>query len=142
MALIHLIYVSAAAHEFSTAELDRLLAQAARNNSGDQLTGMLLYAGGSFMQVLEGEEDAVDRTFARISRDGRHGSIMVLEREPIEARAFPEWHMGFRRLGSDDSARHPAWEPLLVNGFDAARLGAKPGLALELLVGFGSSLRD
>lgn len=142
MSLIHLIYVSTATHEFDTAELDGLLAQAATKNTTGALTGMLLYAGGCFMQVLEGEAADVDATFARIARDPRHSDIVVLERGPIEARSFPNWRMGFRRLDATTAAQHPAWAPFITNGFDAARLGAKPGLALDLLTSFGTTQRD
>lgn len=136
MALIHLIYVSTAREEFDTPELDRILDTAVRRNGERNVTGMLLYAGGTFMQVLEGAAADVDETFARICRDQRHTDIIVIEREPIAARSFATWSMGFRRLGAADAGASPGYAPFFAQGFDAAAIGAKPGLALELLVGF------
>lgn len=136
MPLIHLIYVSTAREEFDTPELDRILDTAVRRNGERRVTGMLLYAGGTFMQVLEGEAADVDETFARICRDRRHTGIILIEREAIAARSFDTWSMGFRRLGTAEAGASPGYAPFFAHGFDAAAIGAKPGLALELLLGF------
>lgn len=67
-------------------------------NAEDGLTGVLLVSGGSFYQSLEGDNDHVDRTFARIARDRRHDGIIALMDEPCEQRAFAGWSMGYRDL--------------------------------------------
>lgn len=141
MSLIHLIYVSTACQELETPELDHILDASVRHNAPQQITGMLLYAGGSFMQVLEGEEAAVDETLGRIVKDSRHTDLTIIERMPIASRSFSEWSMGFRRLSREDAATHPAYVPFFVNGFDAGSIGAKPGLALEILTKFASLQR-
>lgn len=137
MALINLIYVSSAFEEADTAALERILQAAAHNNAAHHVTGMLLYAGGTFMQVLEGEEADVDAIFERIRRDPRHTDLMVLERCAIPGRSFERWNMGFRRLGRDQAQSHPGFAPFFEAGFDAASIGARPGLALEILQAFG-----
>lgn len=137
MALHHLIYLSTATREPSEAELDAILGACARHNPQAGVTGMLLYAGGTYIQVLEGEHEAVRETFMRIARDPRHCDATVLEDEAIAERSFPAFHMGFRRLEASDAVSHPAWAPALDRGFDLASLGARPGIALELLVAFG-----
>lgn len=141
MALIHLIYVSSATAACDVAELENILVASARNNTPLQVTGMLLYAEGNFMQVLEGEEAAIDETYARIARDHRHTDIFVIEREPIEQRSFDQWSMGFRRLGASEALAHPAYAPFFEHGFDAAKIGAQPGLALDMLKEFGLDQR-
>lgn len=142
MSLIHLVYVSTARAELSQPELRRILAASARNNVPVEVTGMLLYSGGCFMQVLEGEEAAVDGVYGRIAADPRHKDVTVLERAPIEARSFPTWTMGFRQLGTGDAADHPSYAPFFAHGFDPRVLGARPGLALDLLREFGANQRD
>lgn len=102
---------------------------------------MLLYAGGSFMQVLEGEEAAVDEIFARVEKDPRHTGILVIERAPIAARSFERWNMGFKRLGAEEAVDRPGYAPFFERGFDAAAIGARQGLALEMLIEFGRSQR-
>jgi hypothetical protein len=141
MSLIQLIYVSTASEELGAADLDRILDVSARNNSEKGITGLLLYAGGSFMQVLEGDETAVDTIFRQILQDPRHRDITVLDRAPIAERSFARWSMGFRRLGDAEATTHPAYSPFFQHGFDAAGIGARPGLALEMLKAFARGQR-
>ena len=141
MALINLIYVSSARTELAAKELLRILESSARRNTPQEVTGMLLYLNGSFMQVLEGEEAMVDETYARILRDPRHTGLVLIERAPINARSFGHWSMGFKHLGATDVAAHPAYAPFFSDGFDAAAIGAKKGLAFEILADFALGQR-
>jgi len=133
MPLVQLIYVSSARQELTDAELDAILESSVRHNTPQQVTGLLLYSQGSFMQVLEGETAAVEEAYGRICEDSRHHHIIEIMREPIDEREFGRWAMGFRRLCRENAAEHEAFLPLFVKGFEAGALQAKPGLALELL---------
>jgi hypothetical protein len=139
MELINLIYVSCALAELGSEELTHILESSVRHNTPQQVTGALLYLNGSFMQVLEGEEAAVDETYSRIRQDPRHTGLILIERAPIKARSFGSWSMGFKRLGAPDVAAHPAYFALVGEGFDAAVIGARKGLALEMLTRFALS---
>jgi hypothetical protein len=97
--MISIVYVSAARHAFSPAELEALLEKSRANNRRDGVSGVLVYRDGDFLQVLEGPEDAVRRTYARIARDPRHGGVIVLDESEITQRNFGDWSMGFRRVG-------------------------------------------
>jgi hypothetical protein len=136
MAIIQLIYVSAAEHELNDQEIRQILDASVRNNTTRHITGMLLYAAGSFMQVLEGEEADVDQFMKRIERDPRHHTIIVLSRDTVRAREFAHWSMGFRGLTAQDARSWPGYAPFFELGFSAEKIGAKPGLALELLKTF------
>lgn len=135
-ALVHLIYVSRATQPLSTAELEKVLDSSVRHNTPQGVTGMLLCAAGSFMQVLEGEAAAVDETFSRIAEDPRHTSIMLLHRGPLAERRFRSWSMGFRHLRAEDAAAHPEYAPFFQQGFNPGRIDAQPGLALDMLAHF------
>jgi hypothetical protein len=74
-------------------EIANILAASRANNARDGVTGALIYSDGSFAQVLEGPLDVVQRTFERIQRDRRHGSVIVLEARHTEARIFGMWDM-------------------------------------------------
>ncbi|MET3999896.1 BLUF domain-containing protein [Marinobacterium sp. MBR-109] len=139
MALEQLIYVSTAVREMSRIELETLLEGAVRFNNAHQLTGMLLYAEGSFLQVIEGETADMDAVFERISRDPQHHSLQVLIRTPISVRSFSAWHMGFRMLGQKEVEEHPGFAPFFEKGFDAASIGAHEGLAWRILKEFADS---
>jgi len=95
MKLIQLIYVSAALKLFAPAELRELLRLARIKNQRLDVTGMLLYHQGSFLQVLEGPASAVNPLLETIGEDQRHHKLMLLLRREIEARNFADWKMGF-----------------------------------------------
>jgi hypothetical protein len=118
------------------AELDAILATSIRHNEKQQVTGMLLYSNGSFMQALEGEAAVIDETYRRICEDPRHHDIQLIYREAITERDFPNWSMGFRRLETEDADAHPAFAPYFTNGFASMPAGDSEGLALQLLKHF------
>ncbi|BCU06669.1 BLUF domain-containing protein [Allochromatium tepidum] len=136
MPLIHIIYMSTARHEYEPAELKAILDSSARYNARNGITGMLLYAEGCFIQVLEGEAEAVDETYARVARDARHFGLIELERSEIPARSFEQWSMGFKKVTEEDIRRHPNFAPFFEHGFDPATIGAQRGLAFDLLLLF------
>lgn len=78
--------------------MDLLVAQAAESNRIAGITGVLLYDGGNFLQILEGEPATVDALFARICQDTRHHHVKLIERVGIEQRNFADWSMAARRL--------------------------------------------
>jgi hypothetical protein len=100
--MISIIYVSSAAQLFSTADLGRLLEVSRTNNAKREVTGMLLYKDGNFMQVIEGEEANVRALYDKLQLDPRHGGFLTLLEEKIATRHFQDWSMGFKNL--DDPA--------------------------------------
>jgi hypothetical protein len=89
--LISVIYASRATEQFHEHEIPELLKQARLANARRELTGMLLYIGGSFLQVLEGQPDMVETVFASILLDTRHSQITLIARETIPERAYEGW---------------------------------------------------
>lgn len=94
-ALHSLVYSSRATEDFTEAQLPELLARARAHNAAINVTGMLLYRQGRFIQFLEGTDHEVHELFAAISADSRHASVRVLLDEPVEERQFQEWTMGY-----------------------------------------------
>lgn len=91
----HIIYLSSATELLSDEEINSLLKTSRENNKKNNITGLLLYCDGNFLQVLEGENDAIDSIFSVISNDSRHKNIIVVANEYIEKRSFDEWKMGY-----------------------------------------------
>jgi hypothetical protein len=91
-----LTYVSSATALFDTGALYALLDQSRQNNVVHGITGLLLYADGTFMQTIEGARLDIDRLFANIVRDPRHHGVIKLIHDDLDARLFPAWSMGFR----------------------------------------------
>ncbi len=94
--LFQLIYASTATRPFAEVDLRILLSNSRRRNEAAGISGILVYAEGSFLQVLEGPQNAVLETFERISRDPRHKRVIRLSRREIAERSFPGWSMAFR----------------------------------------------
>jgi len=98
----YVIYMSTAVKPFTDDELKELLIQSRRNNLRDNITGMLLYSRGSFVQVLEGDKEPLEALYVKILADKRHRSIFQLAYKPLEKRNFPHWSMGFKVIESGE----------------------------------------
>lgn len=101
--LIQVIYASAATTPFTPQALRGLLAKSRSRNTLYDVSGMLLYHGGSIVQVLEGSEESVNLIFASVEKDPRHDRIRCLSRGPIKTREFDAWSMGFVDTSADFS---------------------------------------
>lgn len=98
--LHYLIYLSTATRSFRSDELHELLTVARRHNQEANITGMLLYRGGQFMQMLEGDREAIEWLMDRIERDPRHSDVYIFQFGPASVRNFPGWSMGFCDMGN------------------------------------------
>ena len=132
--LIHCIYASVATRPLAPTDLGQLLEVARANNQRRNLTGMLLYAEGSFFQVLEGAPEDVDAVFDRIAHDGRHENVTRIIREPIAARAFALWTMGFSGTTRAELDEASGTNDFFGEGQCLTQLDA--GRAKKLLAGF------
>lgn len=128
-----LIYVSIANEPFNEDQLLELLRISREHNDRDGLTGMLLYKNGKFMQLLEGPEEAVCNTYARILRDPRHREVTVLLQGDASEREYVDWSMGFRYLNADVAATTPGFSPFLNIEFSVFDFASDPSRAHQLL---------
>ncbi len=133
MALIQLIYLSSLSDIKLEAGIAKILQSSIRHNKVNGITGMLLYANGNFLQVLEGETESVVETFSRICADPRHYDIVELIREPVRERHFSQWSMGFQHLSEADLRAYPKYAPFFRYRADDEAIRALPGMALDLL---------
>lgn len=113
MALYSLVYVSQATQPFTNAQLQDLLDVSRKNNHARAITGMLLYDSGLFVQAIEGEQGVINALFAVIQADRRHKSVVMVSNEPIAAREFPDWRMGFNTFQPDDLEKLPGYTRFL-----------------------------
>ena len=119
-----------------------LLQKARARNERCQITGMLLYKDGHFMQVLEGEEANVLTVFADIQNDNRHKSVDTLRSEYIRFRNFPDWTMGFMNVDSLDLSTVPGFTPFMERDFRSEYFSEDSVEAHAMLLAFkGVSLK-
>src|SRR5208282_515145 len=127
--MFSLVYVSSATKPFSKSELLELLEKSRKNNTSLEISGMLLYKDGNFMQVLEGEEQLVRSLYTKISADPRHKGTLALLQSVEEKRQFADWSMGFRDLNSPEVAATPGFNDFLNVPLTAEEFSAKPSRA-------------
>lgn len=92
--LRQVVYASRAVTPLSGQALATLCARAAERNRRLGVTGVLVSAGQSFLQVLEGGPEALDVLLQRIQSDGRHDQLTIIADQPARARHFSRWGMG------------------------------------------------
>ena len=138
--MFFLVYVSSAVTPFTPSELVDLLAKSHENNGKLDISGMLLYKDGNFMQVLEGEEEPVRALYAKISGDGRHRGLLTLLEGPLTQRQFPDWSMGFRDLSAADVLAVPGYDEFLNTPLTDPRFASDPTRCQKLLTTFKKSM--
>ncbi|PZE62827.1 hypothetical protein DEJ33_10110 [Curtobacterium sp. MCPF17_047] len=107
--MLSLIYSSVATDTFDDAELAALLSQSRTANERNDVTGMLLFRNGYFLQVLEGPDAAVRSKMATIKTDPRHTKVTMLLEDIIEERQFPAWTMAFAPTSATDLEDVPGY---------------------------------
>ena len=112
--LYSLVYVSTATRLLSMDDIGRLLEKARQRNLDQDVTGVLLYSDGNFMQCLEGPAARLARVYETIKSDSLHYGIIDLVREPIKSREFSEWSMAFRVAGAF-GASSPTYQDELLS---------------------------
>lgn len=135
--LIELLYTSTATGEMTEEQLVGLLEHSRRNNEAAGITGLLIFHEGTFMQVLEGEKEAVMDLYQRIFLDPRHTGSRVLWQAPLETRTFGEWAMAYRALSDVVPARLEGYSRFLEEGFagNVAGNGSSKALSLMRIIG-------
>ena len=115
-----------------------ILESSRRNNKAKGITGMLLYKYGSFLQVLEGEEEVVKSAFEIITQDPRSTAVSVVYQSKIKDREFPGWSMAFRNIELNESDSPEGYSDYLNVSFTKAEFLNNPSLSLELIKMFKS----
>lgn len=129
--MLSLTYVSTVSADLDADQLIALLDVVRPKNRRAGITGMLLYSDGNVIQVLEGPDHAVETVFATIQDDPRHHGIIVIVRDQIDERSFPDWSMGFRRCSRADLL-HVAGVNSFMDDRDADPNATSARLLLEI----------
>lgn len=102
MSLYQLFYVSTARPNIQQTDINSILRSAHSFNPLHDLTGLLLFRGGYFVQVLEGEKKEVQNIYNKITTDPRHHNHLVIFERYEEQRMFGQWSMGFCKIEDID----------------------------------------
>lgn len=118
-AIFQIVYWSEAAAPMDEDAVGELLRSARAKNERLGITGVLLYKAGTFLQLLEGDEDTVRTLYATIEADPRHRAVETLFTARGQDRLFPDWTMGVEHLDDADVADD---DPAVTSFLDSGQL--------------------
>jgi hypothetical protein len=98
MDLTSVTYTSLARLDLQTSDLEDIHRSARELNALDGITGLLVFNGTHFLQIVEGSHDAIDDLLQRLRNDGRHSGLEVRDERKIARRSFPDWAMELVRV--------------------------------------------
>ena len=93
-------------------DLKEILAKADEKNKKQNITGLLVYFDGTFIQMLEGKKEDVLETFERIGDDDRHEQIIKLFFGDTDKRHFPNWKTALQVLDEATFSKIESYESL------------------------------
>lgn len=131
-----LVYVSTAVEPFSRRDLDALVSGARVRNEAAGITGFLLHRRGNFLQLLEGDREAVVALYERLLRDRRHRCVTRLLEGTVEARSFPGTPLGYQDLDAAEVLALPGFSEFLGDSLADEEFENDPGRALKMLLLF------
>lgn len=131
--MYHLLYTSHATKEFSEHDLLQLLTQSRSLNKQNNITGMLLYLNGKFMQVLEGDQLTVEDIYSKIRKDPRHSRIITVIQGNSPGRIFSGWTMGFKKISINDAQKLSGYHN--IDNFFKKQLVKEDGNLLLVFLG-------
>ncbi len=100
MDLKSLTYTSRAKLDLSADDIEAIHRTARDLNALDGVTGLLVFNGTHFLQIIEGADNAIDDLLGRLRRDPRHSGLEVRDERPIAQRSFPDWSMELVRVSA------------------------------------------
>jgi len=131
--MLRVTYLSRESDPLTAKALVDLLEQCKHNNPTLGVTGMLIYANGTFLQTLEGETNTVENLLGKIERDSRHRDFLVIKSEAATERLYENWSMGFERLTEATLHDMPALKSFQLEDFNPEYLSAHPTVVENLL---------
>jgi FAD-dependent sensor of blue light len=100
MELKSLTYTSLARLDLTAEDLEAIHRTAREVNALEGITGLLIFNGTHFLQIVEGAPAAIDELLERLRRDPRHNGLEIRDERKIQDRSFPDWSMELVRVSA------------------------------------------
>jgi hypothetical protein len=100
MSLKSLTYTSLARLDLEAGDLEAIQRTAREVNALEGITGLLIFNGTHFLQIIEGSPEAIDDLVERLRRDPRHNGFEIRDERTIDERSFPDWSMELVRVSA------------------------------------------
>jgi hypothetical protein len=95
-----LTYTSRARLDLGDEDLAAIHETARHFNALDGISGLLLFDGSRFLQIVEGAEDAIDNLVERLRMDPRHSAFEIRDERFVDRRSFADWSMELVRVSA------------------------------------------
>ncbi len=111
-----------------------ILEIARKFNSDNGITGILVYWAMTrqFMQILEGEKEAIFNLLDKIKQDSRHTGLNLIYDGEVSGRGFASWSMAFRNFESIDKSQLQGFSNFAEKGFTDELIKKHPSTAINL----------
>ncbi len=111
--MYYLVYLSTPTRVLYANGYLEILGKAHENNKQLGVTGMLMACEAYFMQLIQGDEFAVKKLYARIAKDKRHAYLLILDEGVADRVYFKDWEMGFEYMNWMDKMKLDGLSPIL-----------------------------
>lgn len=101
--LYSICYFSTANASLSDTDFKNLFDNIIKKNAANNITGVLVFDGGNFMQILEGSKIDVIDTYNKIAKDERHHTIIKVAESDYPDRIFAKYDYGFKIVDNKNS---------------------------------------
>lgn len=138
--IYYISYVSSAVKTLDDADLLTMLTKFRNNNKANNLTGMLLYLEGTFIQTIEGDKETVNKLYEKIKIDHRHKDIFKILDGYWKTRNFSDWSMAFRSMTKSEAKKIIGYSDISNIALINAENNNKNHPAIKLLQSFYNQL--
>ena len=97
-----ILYKSIGNPDFDSARIFKMLLKAKKYNREKKISGCIIFFNGTFLQLLEGDEEEVKALFDRIKSDERHHDVEIIIQKTGIGRLWEDWSMAFYDLSGSD----------------------------------------
>lgn len=91
--LMAITFASERVFDMPAMSLVRLFTQSYYSNKANGITGILLFDGDQYGEIIEGEIDTIKKIWQIIKKDKRHKNINIIAKDIITSRAYATWSM-------------------------------------------------
>ncbi|WP_448702557.1 BLUF domain-containing protein [Mucilaginibacter sp. AW1-3] len=120
--LHQVIYTSYLKNNFNECDFFSQLMLSRQSNTENNITGMLFYASGKYLQLIEGPKNSVTQLMGNIHQDERHYDIEILTDTPINYRNFANRPMEYRLFADNELEQMIGFDDIKHNTLAAPRI--------------------
>lgn len=115
-----------------------VISKAKINNLKLEVSGLLFYHQGQFLQMIEGSKENLESLMSIIETDERHFDIHRIVDEKVTQRGFQEWNMDSFNLSDNETIETSELEAIISAYRKVVRMESETLVEfLKLLVGKG-----